>query len=793
VDQYGDPLPEYALARFGTMRLRHGFTVFGVAYAPDGKTLASASGDGTVRTWEASTGKEKQTFTIDGHQMNSVVYFGDGKFLAAGTANGNIQILDVEAGRVKTPLAGLAHGQITLALHRNQHTLFSGSMDGIVREWDLEKGTEVRKLTSAPGSVFALAVSGDGKTLAVAKQSGTWQLLLFDLDSGKEKKTVPWGAKGQIDSLAFAADGKSLVIAGQSAVLGLYDVESGKEIQPFRANNFFGQVKAIALSPSGKILASTAGPSLLLWGVATGKELLRLECPPTGVMQLAYSPDGKTVAAACADHTVRLWNVETGQEVNGEAGLSGTVQAIRFLKDGKTLVAGDALRHVRAWDVNSGKAHSVLQGIAAPLYVGWGVAADGMSIAYPGFDRCLHFWDPVAGKEIRKLESLPQVVNQAAFSQDGKVFAMSDNNRVVHFHHTETGREFKQLTPTSDRVQIYGLTLSSDGRRLASAVTGPVQVWDVATGAPLWKAEQDANRQVQRSLFSPDGKTLAVISGFQFQILEIASRQERARVDRQANTLKPQTTSILAYSPDGAVLAAGGPTGEVALFDVATCKKIGTVAGHRGQVQALTFSPDGSLLASGGNDTTVLVWDAARLIKRDQPSVDPLQANDLATLWQDLAGDPSRAHRLIWMMKADPTKALAVLAKHLEPGSLTDAKQIDKLITELDSDDFDVREKASAALATMPEADDALRKTLEGKPSLEVRRRIEALFDTRKAGTVNLDKVREARAIEALELVGGPDARTLLDKLAKGPSEAALTQDAKAALDRLSQKEATPP
>jgi hypothetical protein len=279
----------------------------------------------------------------------------------------------------------------------------------------------------------------------------------------------------------------------------------------------------------------------------------------------------------------------------------------------------------------------------------------------------------------------------------------------------------------------------------------------------------------------------------QVHIWEVVSRQVRMHTDQPPGQPNPIPLMVLAYSPDGAVLAAGGNTGDVTLVDVATAKEIGKFRGHRGPVQALSFSADGRMLASGGYDATVVVWDAASVIKKGRPAIDGPTPDELTSLWHDLAGDPVKAHRAIWMMTADSKKAAEVLAAHLEPGAPTDADRIAKLIANLDDDDFDTREKASQALANLPEADEALRKALDGKPSLEMRRRIEVILEGRKPGTANPERVREARAVEALELVGSPEARTLLEKLTKGPAEAPLTQDAKAALDRLSKKEPTRP
>jgi hypothetical protein len=279
----------------------------------------------------------------------------------------------------------------------------------------------------------------------------------------------------------------------------------------------------------------------------------------------------------------------------------------------------------------------------------------------------------------------------------------------------------------------------------------------------------------------------------QIQVLEVVSRQERMHTEQPPAQPNPVPLMVLAYTPDGTVLAAGGSTGEVTLVDVATGKEIGRFSGHRGPVQALSFSGDGRLLVSGGYDATVVVWDAASVIKKGRPAVDGPTLAEIASLWHDLAGDPAKAHRAIWMITADSKKAVETLAAHLEPGAPTGAKRIAKLIADLDNDDFDTREKASEVLANLPEADEALKKTLEGKPSLEMRRRIEVILEGRKPGIANAERVREARALEALELVGSPEARALLEKLTKGPAEASLTQDAKADLDRLSRKETTRP
>jgi WD40 repeat protein len=794
VDRKDDALPEGAVSRFGSKRLRHASLIYATAFSPDGKLLASASADNSVRVWETSTGKEKQAFTFNNEQLTSVVYFKDGKTLAAASMNGTIHILDVDNGKQKLTLTGHGQGQLRLALHSDDGKLFSASFDGSVREWDADKGKEVRIFASGVGALTALAVSGDGKTLAVATQAGNGGLTLFDTDNGKELRKLPWG-KGQIEALAFTADGKALAVGAQfNNSLGLYDVENGKEVQPFRANNSFGAVKGLAFSPSGKVLASCVqGPSVSLWGVASGKQLRHLDLPGTIATHVAYSPDGKIVAVACQDNMIHLWDVENGNVLHEADGFSGAIQQIRFLADGTTLVASDQQRSLRAMDARTGKALAKLRGTPFSQVASWGTGPEGKTIVYANYDRSLRFWDPLADKEERRIENFTQFIYQMAFSNDGTTLAMVENNRVLRIHAAESGNEIKQFTAAPNQNFGFLTVLSSDGRRIVASGYGPIFVWDVPSGRELWKGDPTApQQQLLHAVFAPDGRTLACVSANQVLILEIVSRQERLRIERPQNAAKAFVPQALTFSPDGNVLAIATATGEVFLHDVATGKEIGQFNGHRGAVYALAFSPDNRLLASGGADTTVIVWDAASLIKKNRPAAASPTEAEVASLWQNISGEGAKVHRLLWAMTAEPKKSVEVLKGKLQPGPPADPKRIAKLVADLDNEDFDTREKASEALAGIPEADMELKKALENNPSVEKKRRIEALLENRKPGVVGADQIREARAVELLEMIGTPEAKQLLEKLAKGSDDSTLTQDCKAALDRLSKRKASP-
>jgi WD domain, G-beta repeat/WD40-like Beta Propeller Repeat len=238
----------------------------------------------------------------------------------------------------------------------------------------------------------------------------------------------------------------------------------------------------------------------------------------------------------------------------------------------------------------------------------------------------------------------------------------------------------------------------------------------------------------------------------------------------------------MAFSPDGRTLAwAGERDVEVRLVEVASGRERHRFVGHRGRVTALAFAADGRRLISGSEDTTGLVWD---LVSPPGAKPGPLLPAEAEACWADLAKqDAEPAYCAVRRLAASP----ASLRDRLGPIEAVDGKRVARLITELDSDTFTRRERAAGELEALGErALPACRKALEGKPAPELRRRLEALLDkqARAEWDVTPERLREARALEALELAGTAEARRILEQLAGGAAGARRTEAAKAALRR---------
>jgi hypothetical protein len=491
----------------------------------------------------------------------------------------------------------------------------------------------------------------------------------------------------------------------------------------------------------------------------------------------------------------------TGETSVPSSGHQMRVSATALTRDGRTAVTTGYDEALLVWDVQSGRTRRRLEGHTGPIHSLW-LSADERTLFSAGWDQTLRVWDLATDQERRRLSvDLPRSgMARLTPSRDGKSIALVDAAQTIRIIDATSGTK-RQLHRGPEWV--LGLAFAPDGRWLVGwSGDRMIHVWDVESGRQLREQslppvpnDGPAPLGVQNpSLFSaalsPDGKLLAVGSQHThgsdvkpehyLLFLDMASGREVRRLDDLAED--PYT---IAFSSDGRVLAYSGlhdPT--IRLLEVSSGRERRRLIGHRGPVSSLTFTPDDRRLISGSDDTTALVWDL-----RDDPGTHPATAGELDALWADLADqDAARAYRAIRKLAAAPTLSVPFLRQRVRPAPAVDEKRLTSLIADLDSDDFAIRQKAVAELETLGDQPlAAYRKVLEGKPSVETRRRIEELME--KAGSAWWDvageRLRSLRSVEALELAGTKEALEVLKTLAAGGPGARLTEQVKAAELRL--------
>jgi hypothetical protein len=281
--------------------------------------------------------------------------------------------------------------------------------------------------------------------------------------------------------------------------------------------------------------------------------------------------------------------------------------------------------------------------------------------------------------------------------------------------------------------------------------------------------------------FTPDGTALALAGRDDILLWDVRLGREIRRfgaTDMHARSV--------AFSPDGKLLAALQYNGGLCLWDVATGTQLCRVSNGTGRLTSFCFSPDGKMLATAGHDTTVLVWDTRELLAVPTAKA---SAKVLDMLWQDLASaDAVQAGKAIARLQEAGTAAAVMLKARVQPIAPPDPKLLKKLLSNLESDKFAMREQAGQELLRLGDlALPVLRQVLKNTPPLETEKRVTKLAARLEGPTADTKVLQLLRAIEVLEEIAGPEAQAALEKLAQGMTGHRVTAAAQEALERTRQ------
>ncbi|KAL1663069.1 hypothetical protein GGF50DRAFT_116422 [Schizophyllum commune] len=549
-----------------TLVIQAGDRVQALAYSPKGIKILAGLDDGTLRLWDAETGRQVGGVMRD-HDggVSSVAFSPDGCMIASGSKH-TVRLWDAKTGQQQgEALRGHTGWVRSVAFSPDSATVVSGSDDWTLRFWDAKTGKEMcGAMEGHTRGVDSVVFSHGGALIVSGSDDGT--VRIWEAATQQQLGDCLLGHEGHVCSVAISRDDKYVASGSHDRTIRVWDTDKRQLLSTLQGHA--GWVYAIAFSPDSTRIASVGrDDTVRIWDVASGKQVGdALGGHADHVRSVAFSPDGKRVASGSDDRTIRIWDV---QEVNKNGGTpvghTNAITSVACSSNGKYIISGSEDRTVRLWDAHTGQ----------PV-------GDAMT-GHAGIVKCVTF--------------SPDSTRIASASEDGTVRVWDVATRL----------------PVGDVLQasdswVLCVAFSPDGTRLVSGSTAKtLRLWDLATGQQIGNAFCGHEGWIQSVSFSGDG--LCIASGsddYSIRIWEAQTQLQRG----PPLTCHEHYVRSVAFSPNNACVVSGSADSTLRRWDITTGRQMGvSFTGHVNAVRSVAFSPNGKYIVSGSDDQTVRVWN----------------------------------------------------------------------------------------------------------------------------------------------------------------------------------------
>lgn len=597
VDRLGDPLPNGALQRLGTLRLRGG--IGDLAYLPDGRAIIAYDGD--LEIWDLAAGERLSRRRALPGAIRSIDVRKDGAAVLLADSAGNIHEWDTTTAET---LRTIPTGQAVLRTARyspdGTRALTTGGTPPTLKEFELATGKELVAVAGNKLYSFGQGIyDAEGTTAFVdGGYSGDNPILAhYDLTSGALLNEWHNDYYSHTRSLELSPDGSRLLI-GSRTMGAEYQIEGYERIRQFTGHQGSAVTAVAYTNEPNQLLTGSRDGSIRRWDREKPEVLLRWWPHSAACMYLCVSPDGRRVLSHGGGMTTET-DISTGLPTLTWDRHTQAVQAVAMLPDGRRAISGSSDTTLRLWDLTTGESLRLIQGATLGAHA-VAVTPDGETVAAGCKDGVVREFSIADGKLLRELKGHLGYVRAVAYTPDGSRLLSSADDGRIRIWGAESSEPLHIMR--EHRGGVLSLAVSADGRRaLSGGRDGTVRLWDLESAQLLLTLNGHCG-WVDAVCFTVDGAH-ALSSGRDGRIL----RWNLETGEPETEMAQGDWVRALACSPDGRLVYAGGDAA-LTCWELAGGTKIASLTGHAGGVGGLAVTLDGERVVSASADSTLLVW-----------------------------------------------------------------------------------------------------------------------------------------------------------------------------------------